>query len=188
MLARPRPVRLDDPVLLRFGLDVAGDIAGELGLPVQLHAGYGDDDLQLDQANPLLLTPLIRQYGERGAPVVLLHCYPYHREAGYLAAVHPHVAFDVGLALPYLGASSATLLAEALELAPFGAQLFSSDAFGLAELYLVAAALFRRGVRAILGRWVAAGDCSAADADKIYASIAADNARRIYPLAAPDIA
>jgi predicted TIM-barrel fold metal-dependent hydrolase len=152
-------------------------------LPVQFHSGFGDADLQLDQADPLLLTPLLRQYGARGTTVVLLHCYPYHRQAGYLSAVFGHVHFDVGLALPYLGAGSRGLLAEALELAPFAKQLFSSDAYGLAELYLVAAALFRRGLRAILDGWLAAGDCTAADADRIYADIAGANARRIYPLA-----
>lgn len=176
-------IHLDDPVLLRFGLDIAGEIAAELGLPVQFHAGYGDDDLQLDQANPSLLTPVIRQYGQRGTAVVLLHCYPYHREAGYLAAVFPHVSFDVGLALPYLGASSRRVLAEALELAPFTKQLYSSDAFGLAEIYLVASRLFHRGVREVLDGWVTAGDCTAGDADRIYEGIAAGNARRIYPLA-----
>ena len=91
--------------------------------------------------------------------------------------------FDVGLALPYLGAGSPRLLAEALELAPFATQLYSSDAYGLAELYLVAAELFRRGLRAILEAWVTAGDCTATDADRIYAGIAAGNARRIYPIA-----
>ena len=91
--------------------------------------------------------------------------------------------FDVGLAMPYLGAGSPRLLAEALELAPFATQRYSSDAYGLAELYLVAAELFRRGLRAILEAWVTAGDCTATDADRIYAGIAAGNARRIYPIA-----
>jgi predicted TIM-barrel fold metal-dependent hydrolase len=181
-LSRPE-VRLDDPVLVRHGLDVAGDVAGELGLPVQFHTGFGDTDLQLDRADPARLTPVLRQYGARGATVVLLHCYPYHRQAGYLAAVFPHVHFDVGLALPYVGAGSTGLLAEALELAPFRAQLFSSDAFGLAEIYLVAARLFRRGLQAVLAGWVEAGDCTVDDADRIVRAIAAGNARRIYDLA-----
>ena len=39
------------------------------------------------------------------------------------------------------------MLREALELAPFGKLLFSTDAYGLAELYLLGALLFRRGLR-----------------------------------------
>lgn len=173
--------RLEDPVLLRHGLDVAGDIAAERGLPVQFHAGFGDTDLQLDRANPVLLTPVLRDYGHRGITVTLLHNYPYHREAGYLAAVFPHVHFDVGLALPFLGASSARVLSEALELAPFDKQLYSSDAFGLAELYVVSAALFRRGIHDVTGRWVAEGDCTGDDADAIVAAVSSDTARRLYP-------
>nr|BFE88209.1 hypothetical protein GCM10020093_108100 [Planobispora longispora] len=36
-------------------------------------------------------------------PIVLLHNYPYHREAGYLAQVFPHVFADVSLALHNVG-------------------------------------------------------------------------------------
>ena len=51
---------------------------------------------------------------------MLLHCYPFHREAGYLAQVFPHVYFDVGLAVNYTGRAAGAVLAESLELAPFG--------------------------------------------------------------------
>ncbi len=66
---------------------------------------------------------------------MLLHCYPYHRQAACLANVFPHVYLDVGEALNHVGASSAAVLAEALEVAPFHKQLYSSDAYGLAELH-----------------------------------------------------
>jgi hypothetical protein len=74
---------------------------------------------------------------------MLLHNYPYHREAGYLAQVFPHVYVDAGLATHNLGARAPALLAEALELTPFGKFLYSSDAFGLPELYYLGATLFR---------------------------------------------
>ena len=37
------------------------------------------------------------------SPPMLLHNYPYHREAGYLAQVFPHVYVDAGLATHNLG-------------------------------------------------------------------------------------
>ena len=157
-------IRLDDQPLVRHCLEVAGDVAAESALPVQFHTGFGDADLQLDQSNPALLTPLLREYDRRGVAVVLLHCYPFQREAGYLASVFPGVHLDVGLAIPHLGASSHRVLAESLELAPFAKHLFSSDAFGLAELHLVAASLFRRSLHRVLDDWVASGDCTATDA------------------------
>jgi hypothetical protein len=175
------PIRLADPVLHSFLIWTGAD----LRLPVQIHTGYGDTDLHLARANPLLLTDLLRELAPTGAPVLLLHCYPYHREAGYLAQVFPHVYLDVGLATHNLGRGSAAVLAETLELAPFGKMLFSTDAFALAELYLLGAKLFRRGLGSFLAAGVEADDWTTEDADRIAAMIGAGNARRVYGLAEP---
>ena len=94
-LAGPRGPRVADPTLLRFLLWSGVD----RGLPLQLHCGYGDPDLDLHRCDPLLLTRFLRLVEPRGVDVLLLHCYPYHRQAGYLAQVFPHVYFDVGLAV-----------------------------------------------------------------------------------------
>ena len=77
---------------------------------------------------------------------MLLHCYPYHREAGYLAHCFEHVYADVGLAINYTGAQATQVIAESLELAPFHKALFSSDAWGAAELYSLGSILFRDGL------------------------------------------
>ena len=174
--------RLTDPVLLRFGIWAGAEVARRQGLPLQIHSGFGDPDLTMHLANPTLLTGLVRRLERLPVNVVFLHCYPYHREAGYLAAVFPHVHFDVGSALNYLGPSASRLMAEALELAPFTKHLYSSDAFGLPELYYLGAVLFRRSLGRVLDRWIAEDDCSAADASRIATLIGRDNAVRIYPL------
>jgi len=136
--AGARPLRLADETLQRFLIWCAVD----LGLPVQFHVGYGDSDVDLHRCNPLLLTPLLRAIQPTGVPVMLLHNYPYHREAGYLAQVFPNVYVDAGLATHNLGSRSPALLAEALELAPYRKFLYSSDAFRLPGLcYLNSAAL-----------------------------------------------
>ena len=140
------PPRLADETLQRFLVWCGVD----LRLPVQFHVGYGDSDVDLHRCNPLLLTPLLRAIQPTGVPVMLLHNYPYHREAGYLAQVFPHVYVDAGLATHNLGARAPALLAEALELAPYGKFLYSSDAFGLPELYYLGAALFRSALSAFL--------------------------------------
>lgn len=173
--------RLTDPVLLRFGIWAGAELARDHAMPLQVHSGWGDPDLTLHLADPSLLTDLVKDLGRIGVNVVFLHCYPYHRQAAYLAAVLPNVYFDVGEAITYLGPSATRVLAEALELAPFTKQLYSSDAFGLAELYLIGAAHFRLGLAEILGGWVAEGRCSAVDAEQIADLIAAGNAARIYP-------
>jgi predicted TIM-barrel fold metal-dependent hydrolase len=175
--------RLDAPVLLRHVLHQAIDAAAASRIPIQAHAGFGDTDLTLHLADPAVFTPWVHELGARGVELVFLHCYPYHRQAGYLAAVFPHVSFDVGCMFHYTGASSATVLAEALELAPWTKQLYSSDAFGLAEFVYLGATLFRRAMDRALDGWITAGDCTAAVAADIKTAVYAGNAHRIYPLA-----
>lgn len=177
-LGHARAPRVADPVLLRFLIWCAVDT----GLPLQFHVGYGDADVELHRCNPLLLTSWLRATRETGVRVMLLHCYPYHREAGYLAQVFPHVYCDVGLAVNYTGARSDAVIAESLELTPFHKALFSTDAFGLAELYLVGSFLFRRGIAGLLQGWIDRGDACAADAERIVDLICRDNAHRVYSL------
>ena len=168
--------RVDSPVLIAFGVHEAADH----GLPIQVHVGFGDRDLDLHRTDPMLLLPLLRAMAP--VPVLLLHCYPFHRQAGYLAQAFDHVNFDVGLAINYLGARSNAVVAEALETAPFAKQLYSSDAFGPPELHLLGSVLWRRTMGLTLGEWVRTGDCGEADAIRIVDMIGVHNANRVYSL------
>ena len=172
------PPRLADEVLHRFFIWCGAD----LGLPIQFHVGYGDRDIDLHRCNPLLLTPLLRALEPSGVPVMLLHNYPFHREAGYLAQVFPLVYADLGLATHNVGARATALLGEALELVPLRKFLFSSDAFGLPELYYLATMLARQALSSFLSERLADDDLSYADAERITRLIGADNARRVYRL------
>jgi predicted TIM-barrel fold metal-dependent hydrolase len=154
----------------------------KIGKPLQIHVGYGDADIDLRRADPLRLTPFLRATEKRGVPVLLLHNYPFHRHAAYLAQVFSHVFVDVGLAVHNTGALSEVLIRETMELVPFGKLLFSSDAYGLAELYHLGAELFRRGLWTVLGRLINSDEMRRQDADHVASMIARDNARRIYHL------
>lgn len=168
--------RITDPVVLRHLLWCGID----RGLPLQLHCGYGDRDLNLHTANPVLLTDWLRATEPVGTPVMLLHNYPYHREAGYLAEVFDHVHLDVGLGVTHLGAQSLQLIAESLEVAPFHKLLYSSDACGPSELHLVGAMLWRRNMGRVLGRFVEDGDWSLRDAERVLHLVGYENAERVY--------
>lgn len=154
----------------------------ELGKPVQFHVGLGDSDTDLQRGNPLLLTPLLRATQNSGVPIMLLHNYPFHRYAGYLAQVFGHVFLDLGLATHNLGRSSSRVIAELLELAPFAKVLFSSDAFGLPELFHLGTLLFRRGLFDALQGGVDDGSWASADAERTAGMILAGNAIRAYRL------
>ena len=170
--------RVSDPVLLRH-LIFAG---ASLNKPFQFHIGYGDPDLHLDRCDPLLMTDLIRDFESRNIPVMLLHTYPYQRNAGYLAQMFRNVFIDVGLAINYSGARSGAIIAESLELAPFHKILFSSDAWGLPELTYLGAMLFRRGLGELLDSFIARGDWSVNDALGVARAIGHDNALAAYGL------
>jgi hypothetical protein len=176
--APTRRPRIADETLQRFLIWCGVD----LRLPVQFHVGYGDSDVDLHRCNPLLLTPLLRAIQPTGVPVMLLHNYPYHREAGYLAQVFPHVYVDAGLATHNLGARAPALLAETLELAPYGKFLYSSDAFGLPELYYLSAALFRRALSGFLRAGLEEDLYSERTVVRLTRMLCADNARRAYQL------
>ncbi|WP_261555136.1 amidohydrolase family protein [Frankia tisae] len=172
------PIRLHDPVLHSF-LIWCGV---EARLPVQIHVGYGDADLDLARGNPLLLTGLLRAIAPTEVTVLLLHCYPFHREAAYLTQVFANVHFDLGLSINNTGRGSIGLIAQALELAPFGKFLFSTDAYALGELFLLGATLFRRGLATFLTEGIDDDAWTAADAARIARLVCADNARRVYDL------
>lgn len=167
---------LTDRVLLRFGLHRAL----RLGKPLQLHVGFGDRDCDLDAANPIHLLDFLRTSGN--TPVMLLHCYPYEREAGYLAQAFNNVYLDGGLAINYLGARSAAFIGRLLEMAPFSKMLYSSDGFGPAELHYLGARLWRTGITVALQEFVDADEWSHADAVRIADLIAHGNARRVYQI------
>ncbi len=168
--------RLTDRVLLRFGLHQAL----RLDKPLQFHVGFGDRDCDLRLANPLYLLDFFRAAGD--TPIMLLHCYPYEREAGYLAQAFNNVYLDGGLAINYLGARSASFIGRLLEMAPFRKILYSSDGFGPPELHFLGAHLWRSGIHRVLQEFVDAGHWAEGDAIRVVDLIAHGNARRVYRL------
>jgi uncharacterized protein len=173
--------RLEDPVLLRHVI-----WAGvRTGLPLQFHVGLGDPDARLHRADPGLMHEFLLATQDSGTAIMLLHCYPYHRQAGCLANIFPHVYMDVGEALNHTGARSAAVLAEALEVVPFHKLLYSSDAFGLAELHYLGAQGFRRDLAKVTGAFVADGAWTQADAKRVAGLVGSGNSRRVYRLDEP---
>lgn len=169
-------VRVTDPVLLRFGLHEAV----RLGKPLQIHVGLGDRDCDLHRTNPMLLLDFLRSC--RDMPVVLLHCYPYEREAGYLANAFNNVHVDVGLSVNHLGARAAAFLGRAMELAPFRKILYSSDGVGAPELHYLGSRLWRDGMTTVLTGFVDRGEWSLDDARHVAGLVGRENSIRLYGL------
>jgi predicted TIM-barrel fold metal-dependent hydrolase len=142
-------------------------------LPVQVHTGFGDSDLFLPRATPGYLKPVIERFA--ATSFVLLHCYPFIREAGWLAHVYGNVYFDLSLTIPHMS-RPAVALAEALELAPVSKLLYASDAARTPELYLLAALWWRDAMAAVLP------EAMPADPEGAARMILHENARALYRL------
>jgi predicted TIM-barrel fold metal-dependent hydrolase len=132
--------RLIDKPLLDALFERTLEAARETGRPLQIHAGFGDPDIDLLQANPLLLRPLLEDPRWTDVRIILLHmAYPYVREAAFMSAVWPQVWLDLSLALPFLGAGAVGPLTEILALAPASKLMYGSDVRGVPELFALSA-------------------------------------------------
>jgi uncharacterized protein len=143
-------------------------------LPVQVHCGFGDSDLHLPRADPGHLKPLVERF--RDTTFVLLHCYPFVREAGWMAHVYGNVFFDLSLTIPHV-ARPAEALREALELAPVSKLLYASDAARTPELYYLAARRWREALAEVLPESLAPDE-----AEEAGRAILRENALRVYSL------
>ena len=172
---------LNDYLLLR-----ALEIAERQAMPVQIHTGFGDADLDLREANPLHLRPLLESGRHTNVPFVLLHAsYPYVRELGYLAAMYANVYADVGLAIPHLAAEIPAMLRQLLGLAPTTKVLYSSDASQIPELFWLAARWGRRGLATVLNELSALGALDADEALAVGRRVLGGNAAGVYGLPWP---
>ena len=176
-------LRLDNRVILDYLLRAALEEAAVAELPVQFHVAFGDDDADLRSANPLELRALLTDPAFRRVPFVLLHCYPYIREAGYLAALYANVYIDVSLAVPLTAHGCTAAFTEALELAPISKLLFATDAHSLPELFYVGALHGRRGLAQTLDRLVGEAIISAAQAEEAAQDVLWRNAALLYQIA-----
>jgi uncharacterized protein len=173
--------RVSDPTIIRHGLWIGAEICRAKKLPLQLHVGFGDPDIYMHACDPTHFTGFIAAMEKWDVAITLLHNWPFLKEAQWLSEVFANVYYDAGVILNFGAAESERILREALQIGKFQKFLFSTDAFGLSELYYLGAFLFRRALASILDGWIADGFCSAKDADEIVALVAHENARRIYP-------
>jgi hypothetical protein len=176
---QPRPRLTGDP-LCHALVFVAAEECVRLGVPLQVHCGIGDTDADLAEGSPLGLRPLLVHERFRELQLVLLHCYPFHREAAYLCSVFPGVSMDLSLAVWMAAADGARAMREVLGVCPWTKLLYATDASRLPEVYLVAAELHRDALAEAFADLVARGLLSLDEAIEAGTQVLTDNARRLY--------
>mgnify|MGYP005851205469 CR=1 FL=1 len=176
-----RRPRLVEKALLDEAFMRLLEVARQSGKPVQVHTGFGDPDLDLRLANPLHLRPFMHDPAWRGVALVLLHAYPYVREAGFLASSYARVYVDLSLTVPFASTQGMqAALAEALHLAPTTKILMATDASRIPELFWLGARAARRTVAAVLEQVAAAGELTAEEAVRVAGQLLWDNAAALY--------
>jgi uncharacterized protein len=175
--------RLTEKPLLDTLFTVTLEVARETERPLQIHAGFGDPDIDVLQANPALLRPVLEDARWSAVRVVILHlAYPYFREAAFMTAVWPQVYLDLSLALPFLGAGAVGPLVEVLSLAPWSKLLYGSDLQGIPELFALSADWARDALGEALEWLRERRTLSGEDGHAIARAILAGNARTLYGL------
>jgi predicted TIM-barrel fold metal-dependent hydrolase len=177
-----RPPRLTGKTLCHSLLFEAAEECRQLNMPLQVHCGFGDNDEDLADSSPLGLRPLLVGSRYDGLRLVLLHCYPYHREAAYLCSVYRDVYMDLSLTLPLAGLDGKRAAREALGLCPWTKLLYASDASRLPEIYFVGAAVHREALAGAFGEFVDRGILNRDQAVAAGVQVLSGNARRVYNL------
>jgi predicted TIM-barrel fold metal-dependent hydrolase len=156
--------------------------AADLGKPVQFHTGFGDSEIRLADANPLLLEELLRTPEGQAATVVLIHgSFPWHQEAAYLASTKPNVWLELSLSNLFAPVGTADRLLAALDLAPRNKVLLGTDGHGQPETHWFAATVLHDAWRRVSDRLADVG-VDARWRDETRAAIFEGNAREVYPL------
>lgn len=158
--------------------------AGELELPLQIHAAFGgpSSNLRLGNNDPSLLQPLLADPANGATRVVILHGgYPYTSHACALAWQYPRVYLDFSVLPTLFTVSLARWLEEWIELLPSNKILFGSDASSPEEYY-TASVNARRQLGVALAHLRSGGTLTRPEATRLADRICHQNAIELYRL------
>ena len=170
--------RLAAKPLLDYLIPLAAEWAAAGDVPLQLHTGLGDRDLDLRLTNPFHLRPLLEGGALSAGPVVLLHAaYPCREVDRGVRVDAGQVGRLTHVVAPLLAGPGLTrALEELLALAPITEVLYGSDAWGIPEWFWLAATAARRALAEALA-WL-----PEAEAHWAARRILHDNAAELYRL------
>jgi uncharacterized protein len=152
----------------------------DLGLPIQIHTGFGDSDIRLAGANPVLLDDVLRAPEGAAAKTVLIHAgYPWHEELAYLALVRDNVWAEISLVNLFSPITTADRLLRLIDVAPVDRVLFGTDGHGPPETHWFAASVLRDAWAQVAGRLATSTRSSWLDAAARLTFH--DNAVQLYP-------
>lgn len=156
------------------------EIAGKHNLPVQVHTGIGDSDLVLHEANPAIMTPIVKAISS--CQFVFLHCYPYHKEASYLCSVFPNCHMDLSLSVILVSAIAKNIFFETMALAPTTKILGGTDGHSVPEMHWYGAVSLKQALEDALNQLVSEQYLPGRSAQTAAENILYANCRNLYQL------
>lgn len=170
--------KLRDHLLCR-----AIELCMEHDVPMQIHTGMGDFEVNLVMCRPSYLMDLLRFPVYRSCRVLLVHTgYPYHREAAYMANVLPRVYLDLSEGIPFASSAAWEIIEGAVSMAPLNKICYGSDGYELPEIMYTSAKLAKQALLDVMNGLVAKRMLNEAEAQRAAAGILSDNARELYQL------
>eukprot|EP00268_Persea_americana_P055319 TRINITY_DN6421_c0_g1_i5.p1 TRINITY_DN6421_c0_g1~~TRINITY_DN6421_c0_g1_i5.p1 ORF type:complete len:842 (+),score=177.17 TRINITY_DN6421_c0_g1_i5:87-2612(+) len=184
VLSARKPVRIQNKSLIDYIFTRSMEVSLSFNLPMQIHTGFGDKDLDLRLCNPLHLRTLLEDNRFSECRIVLLHAsYPYSKEASYLASTYSQVYLDFGLAIPKLSVHGMiSAVKELLDLAPTKKVMFSTDGYAFPETFYLGAKRAREIILSVLSSACDDGDLTIPEAIEAVEDIFKQNACRLYDM------
>ena len=183
-VAQQKQFRLAHKPLIDYLLHIAFTQAAQQQVPIQFHTGYGDNDTDMRLGNPLHLRDVLERRDYQTMPIILLHeSYPYTQLGAYLAAVYPHVYFDLSYTIPFV--EKLEMLAftrQALSVAPASKLMYSSDGINIPEMHWAGAIRGRSVLARVLQEMIDADELDELQAFSLAQDVLHDNAYKVYGL------
>ncbi len=178
-------VRLRRRALISAVVLAALEVAQEMQLPLQIHTGFGDRDLELRAADATLMRSIFAEARYRDVRFVLLHAnYPFVREAALLASLYPNVYVDLSLAVPLTAHGGQRVISGLLEQAPYSKIMYGSDASVGPELFAWGASVGRAALTFALRELIEQGWLTREQASDCGRCVLARNAVQVYGIKA----
>ncbi|HEX6483340.1 MAG TPA: amidohydrolase family protein, partial [Ktedonobacteraceae bacterium] len=181
---RNEQLRLAHKPLIDYLLHIAFSQAAEQELPIQFHTGYGDGDTDMRLGNPLHLRDVLERKDYQSMKVVLLHeSYPYTQLGAYLAAIYPHVYFDLSYMIPFVDRlEMLAFTRQALAVAPTSKLMYSSDGINVPEMHWAGAIRGRSIIGQALQEMIDADEIDEEQGFNLAQQILHDTAYAVYSL------
>ncbi len=116
----------------------------QYNVPLQIHAAFGESNINMINNNPMLLKEVLDDKDYNAAKIVLVHGgYPYTFEASYLAAMYPNVYLDMSEMIPFVTLGVRKGIRDMFDMCPLNKIMYGSDGFVTPEIHYLGAEMVK---------------------------------------------